>query len=161
MKKIILLAIACIISSLSINAYAQDWNHRGAVNVGIYFHTHGQLSSFTGEYGFIYNEHLLLGLGAGVSFMNTDINGKNINHTNIPIYGDIKYYVPLNRNLSFLAGAESGIVLATEKNMSSKFLFYPQVGLDIQLKNKLKLETSFGYRKAQYNLWGLNIGFIF
>ncbi len=165
MKKVITFVLLFIPCLLIAN---DNWKYRAAVNYGFYYGD-SDLDATTPvlsvEYGYIYKERLLLGIGAGIEWIKTPADGRSIKKSYIPIYADIKYYAPLGEKVKFLAGVETGYCFNRDvkryyhtKKVPNEFLFYPQIGLDIKLYKNLSLEVSGGCRSGYMKQWGFNVG---
>ena len=167
MKRIITLLLVCIPCLLMAN---DNWKYRASVNAGFFYGFSGhdndkETTVFSAEYGYVYKEKLLLGIGAGLEKVKYPGDGAGIEKNYVPVYADIKYYAPLGGKVKFLAGIETGYSFYRNvkkylhtKKITDEFLFYPQIGLDINLYKRLSLELSGGYRSGYAKQLGFNIG---
>lgn len=162
MKKVITLLLLFIPCLLIAN---DNWKYRAAVNYGFYFgdsdHDADKASVFSIEYGYVYKNKLLLGIGAGLEKVKFPGLGGSIEKNYVPIYADIKYYAPIGGKVKFLAGVETGYSFSRKhyiNKVPNEYLLYPQIGLDIKVYKKLSLELAGGYRSGYLKQWGFNVG---
>lgn len=159
---VVLLLVSCQLMG------QENWKYRAAVNAGFYFGGENleQASSFTLEYGYIFKNRLLLGVGAGYEYSQYIPDGPKTQREYIPLYADVKCYMSLSEKVRFLAGVETGCAMAIQpkvmvRDIPNEFLVYPQIGFDVKLYKMLSLELSGGYRSSFLNLWGFNVGLKF
>lgn len=166
MKKVITLLLLFIPCLLIAN---DNWKYRAAVNYGFYFgdsdHYEDKASVFSIEYGYVYKNKLLLGIGAGLEKVKYPGDGAELVKNYVPIYADIKYYAPIGGKVKFLAGVETGYSFFRKvkryyyiNKVPNEYMLYPQIGLDIKVYKKLSLELAGGYRSGYLKQWGFNVG---
>ncbi len=146
-----------------------NWKHKAAVNVGYMFNCdegyyHNSML-YGAEFGYVYKDKLLLGVGLGYSKVTADAVPYDFVYEYLPVYADFRYYVPLGGKVSFLAGADIGYSISIRQKFiprtPDEFLIYPQIGVGFKLYKNLSLEVSGGYRRELINQWGFNIGIAF
>ncbi len=163
-KGLLLLVVVILFASVQLRAN-DNWKYRAAVNVG-YSHAEDDCAFALGaEYGYIFKDRLLMGAGVGYYKTKESADPLPIEREFVPVYADIKCYMPLGGKVSFIAGTEIGYSFMQNRrkwhDSSNNFLVYPQIGFDIKLLRKLSLEISGGYRCDYLNRWSLNVGIAF
>lgn len=179
MKRFTLITVCLFVFSI---LHAQNnnsnWRSRFSINAGAYFtidDTGARNYLFTVEYGFLYKEKLLLGIGTGASLLREAGKGGTLKRNYIPVYAGIKYFLPVSGKVSFVSGADIGYSIITnpEKRSviidgntlvtkrSGEFLISPQVGFSFRVGEKSALALLLGYRYEYTHALGLKVGFAF
>lgn len=130
MKKFLLTAAAILLAVLSVNAQFSngsksksssgggDMEWRGEVNVGMAFgntkydgHKYdgtmvAPVATFT--YGIKFNDYLFVGAGAGFKYMTQSVNDDKISSLMIPIFAEVKAFIPVNETFTPFVMADFG-----------------------------------------------------
>lgn len=179
MKRFTLITICLLVFSiLHAQSGKSNWRSRFDINAGAYFiadDSGGQNYLFTVEYGFLYKEKLLLGIGTGASLIREAGKGSTLKRNYIPVYAGIKYFLPVSGKVSFVSGADIGYSIITDSQKSTiilngnmlstkrsgEFMISPQVGFSFRTGEKSALNLLLGYRYEYVHAIGLKVGFAF
>lgn len=77
-----------------------------------------------------------VGAGTGLSFYEKML---------VPLYGDAKYQIGRERKLTPFLEMAAGYAFSTSRNANGGWLMNPSFGVQIPLKNRLKLQLAVGY----------------
>ena len=149
------------------------WKTRFALNVaphsGAKFDHVQNYDVYTAEFGVVYKERLLVGVGAG--FTDAELLGEPFSYVEqyIPVYGDVKYYQPVLKWLKVFAGVEMGCefrhLTKSQKEFThlkdNEFLFYPQAGVFFKIFGRLGVEASIGKRMTFCDMWMPTFSIVF
>lgn len=178
MKKYLILSLCLLFSSA---AFAQQIKYQGEVQVGYGFGV-GDISIDRVNAHMIngarFNQYLSAGLGVGLDYY----HGNGESYFSLPIYVNVKGYLPLSDKISLFASLDCGysVSLSGEEQGGWKadvkgFLITPAVGASFKIADSKAINLSLGYmsQKIAYgrsggstikdnaNAVGLKVGYAF
>lgn len=153
MKKLLLLAA---FAAMTVTAANAQWNlnYQGDVELG-YSIGSGRVSwdrvNIHTTHGIRFNEYFFVGLGTGLDIYTT--GGTELA---LPIYFNVKGYLPVSSRMNLFAGLDIGASVGLSKGFSgSGLLAVPQAGIAYKLNSGNALTFAFGYTVQK---WSEKIG---
>lgn len=133
---------------LSASANAQDYRgYKGMVNAGwIFLSTDTSIEALT-IHGYQFNKYLFAGAGAGINYYSVryDDSKYNENATYIPVFADVRGYLPLSGKFTPYAEAKIGAMVACGSNGSSGVYLAPEIGCAYFFSNKVGINVALEY----------------
>lgn len=96
--------------------------------------------------GIRFSRHFYAGVGLGAS---TNFSDEAVI---IPIYVDLKGYIPVSNNLDLTTGVDIGTKLDYYYDMSGGLLFRPEFGLHFPIKHKVGMKLAMFYELYSYRI---------
>lgn len=143
MKKILFLVAFTAMTATAANA---QWNlnYQGDVelgySIGVGTFDFDRVNIHT-SHGIRFNEYLFVGAGTGLDIY----TGGGEAGVALPLYLDVKGYLPVAPKLNLFAGVDLGGHIGLSDNVNGGFLLSPQVGLAYKILDGKALTFSFGY----------------
>ncbi|GGK11621.1 MULTISPECIES: hypothetical protein [Parabacteroides] len=164
MKKNFILLFIC--SFLSLGAQGQSYKYQGEVlggySAGIGTFSLDRVNLHT-VHGVRFNQYLFAGVGLGVDyFYNFDAYLSDIDtkgELTMPIFFDIKGYLPVSPKVSIFASFDigAGIGLTEGVSGSKGLMFTPAIGTSLKVSSKNAVTLSAGYNYQAWSESGLKV----
>lgn len=134
---------------------AQDgkrFKYQGEFDMAYSFGVDDETNNFSFEIinGIRFSRNFYSGVGIGVSANSSD------EAVLIPIYVDIKGYMPVSDKLDLTAGVDIGTKLDYYYDMSGGLLFRPEFGLHFPKKRRVGIKLTMFYELYSYRMTFLN-----
>lgn len=162
-RNFILLFICCL---LAVCAHGQNYKYQGEVlggySVGIGTFSFDRVNLQT-IHGVRFNQYLFAGVGLGVDYFYnfdaylSDIDSKG--ELTMPIFFDIKGYLPVSPKVSMFASFDigAGIGLTEGVSGSKGLMFTPAIGTSLKVSSKNAITISAGYNYQAWSESGFKI----
>lgn len=164
MKRSFILLFIC--SVLSVCTHGQNYKYQGEVlsgySVGIGTFSFDRINLQT-IHGVRFNQYLFAGVGLGVDYLYnfdaylSDIDTKG--ELTMPIFFDIKGYLPVSPKVSMFASFDigAGIGLTEGVSGSKGLMFTPAIGTSLKVSSKNAITISAGYNYQAWSESGFTI----
>ncbi len=155
MKKGVFYIVVCFLSMIQFYMSAQEvktFNYQGEVDLMYSFGIDDETNNVNLEFvnGIRFSRYLFAGVGGGLTMNFGD------EAVIVPLYLNVKGYMPVSRKLDLVAGLNLGTKLDYYYDTSGGLLLRPEFGFHFPFRGKSGMDVSIFYEYYSYTVYVLN-----